>query len=476
MNETASAAAFQALQASSGLTGPVIDRFAGYLRTAPDEGLFRMSPLRCASELGLTGPATVDLFLHAVHVGILDFSWGVLCPMCASFLTTAGGLRSLREDRRCAFCQIDIKSSLDDNIEVAFTVAPSVRSIRFHRPEDLDLRRDGFDLFFSSSLPPSGIFHTTLRQALIQAGRVPPLQTMDLDVDLAPGRYVIMAPDSHAVMHFTAVAGLPAQTVAADLLDGCWIPDHSRVPAGGIRLKIRNKTKRTEGFLVLPDPVPPPETRPSNMAMPDLGLRPFLTGKRLICTQAFRDLFRAESIPSEGGLELKNLTVLFTDLKGSTELYERVGDLNAYDLVRQHFTTLHRIAARQGGSVVKTIGDAIMATFPEPDTGLQAAVEMDREIAQSAGADLRLKIGLHSGSCIAVELNERLDYFGRTVNIASRVQNLANAREIICTEPVFNAAAAERIIRSAGLAVREDRVLLKGISGDTRIYRIRKDQ
>ncbi len=472
MTRTSGVNRFPALRTTGGFTAAVVNRFARYLRTAPDERLYRMSPLRCASELGLAEPETISLFLHAVHAGILDFSWGVLCPMCASFITTAGGLRSLKEDRRCAFCQIDIKSSLDDNVEVAFTVAPSVRAIRFHRPDKLDIRQDGFRLFYSSSVPPKGMFHTTLHRALIIAGRLAPHQVKDLTVDLKPGRYVLMAPDSHAVMHFTVVRGRSNRNLAADLLDGCWIPDQSRFAAGEIRFKIRNKTKRPEGFLLLPDPIPAPESRPRDLIPPDHKLLPYLTGKRLVCTQAFRDLFRAESIPSEGGLELKNLTVLFTDLKGSTELYERVGDLNAYDLVRQHFTTLHRIAARQGGSVVKTIGDAIMATFPEPETGLQAAVEMDREIARAAGADLRLKIGLHCGSCIAVELNERLDYFGRTVNIASRVQNLAGAREIICTEPVFSSAGAERIIRRAGLTVREDRVLLRGIAGDTRIYRI----
>jgi class 3 adenylate cyclase len=123
--------------------------------------------------------------------------------------------------------------------------------------------------------------------------------------------------------------------------------------------------------------------------------------------------------------------------------------------------------------VVKTIGDAIMATFPEPKAGLKAAVDMNREIAQVGGADLQLKIGLHCGSCIAVELNERLDYFGRTVNIASRVQNLAGAREIVCTQPVYEAARTGEIIRETGLKITQDQVALKGIAGDTRIYRIR---
>jgi class 3 adenylate cyclase len=464
---------FQVLQASGAFPKPALERFAEFIRSSDEEEIYRMSPLRCAKKLDIPERTAVDLFLHATHVGILDFSWGVLCPLCASFIVTTGGLRTLREAKRCNFCQIDIKCELDDNIEVAFTVSPSVRRIRFHEPETVDIARDGFRLFFSPSLPAGGMFHKTLHQALVQSGRLPAQEVREVKIALAPGRYLLMTPENHGVMHFTAVPGSAGQTMELDLLDGCWIPDHCRVPAGESTLKIRNKTKRAEGFLLLPDPIPPPEDRPGDPVHPDLNLRPFLTGKNLICTQAFRDLFRAESIPSEGGLDLKNLTVLFTDLKGSTELYERIGDLRAYDLVRRHFTTLHQISARQGGSVVKTIGDAIMATFPEPESGFQAAVDMNREIAGVSGADLRLKIGLHCGSCIAVELNERLDYFGRTVNIASRVQNLAEAREIVCTDPVFGSPGIERIILEAGLTTREDRASLKGIAGDTRIYRVR---
>jgi len=473
MSDSSNAARFQALKVSGGFPDRVADRFAKFIDSASEEMLFRMSPLRAARQIGISEREAVNLFLHAAHVGILDFSWGVLCPMCASFLTTAGGLRSLRDDKHCQFCQIDINCALDDNIEVAFTVAPSVRRIRFHEPESLDISRDGFKLFFSPSLPAGGMFHKTLHQALIHSGRLAPHQVQEVRVDLAPGRYLLMTPESHGVMHFNAVPGLDIKKRELDLLDGCWIPDHCQVPVGGFQFQVHNKTSRAQGFLLLPDPVLPPESRPRDLTKPDLNLQPFLTGKRLICTQAFRDLFRTESIPSEGGLELKNLTVLFTDLKGSTELYERIGDLSAYDLVRRHFTTLHQISARQGGSVVKTIGDAIMATFPEPEAGLQAAVDMNREIAQVGGADLQLKIGLHCGSCIAVELNERLDYFGRTVNIASRVQNLAGAREIVCTQAVYEAAGSGPIIQEAGLKAQPDQVTLKGIAGDARIFRIR---
>ena len=111
--------------------------------------------------------------------------------------------------------------------------------------------------------------------------------------------------------------------------------------------------------------------------------RPFLTAKRLLTNQTFRDIYRTDTLDVDQGLKITSLTFLFTDLKGSTELYERVGDIVAYDLVREHFRVLNEIVASEAGAVVKTIGDAVMATFPSPDRALAAALRM-RELGAGA--------------------------------------------------------------------------------------------
>src|SRR5664279_2304783 len=135
--------------------------------------------------------------------------------------------------------------------------------------------------------------------------------------------------------------------------------------------------------------------------------RPFLTAKRLLSNQTFRDLYRTDALDIDQRLKILSLTFLFTDLKGSTELYERVGDLQAYDLVRSHFHVLHEIVAEETGAVVKTIGDAVMATFVTPDRAVAAALRM-RDSVHSLKNDLLIKIGIHEGPCLAVTLNDRL--------------------------------------------------------------------
>jgi class 3 adenylate cyclase len=204
--------------------------------------------------------------------------------------------------------------------------------------------------------------------------------------------------------------------------------------------------------------------------------KPFLTAKRLLTNQTFRDVYRTDTLEIDQRLKITSLTFLFTDLKGSTQLYERVGDLNAYDLVKAHFRVLHDIVAAESGAVVKTIGDAVMATFPTPDRALAAALRM-RDGMRSLNderkhEDLLLKIGIHEGPCLAVMLNDRQDYFGQTVNIASRVQNLADSRAIFATGSVVENPHASQLLRASGLKPSAQHIALRGVTEDLKIYEI----
>ncbi len=204
--------------------------------------------------------------------------------------------------------------------------------------------------------------------------------------------------------------------------------------------------------------------------------RAFLTAKRLLSNQTFRDLYRTDTLEVDQRLKITSLTFLFTDLRGSTELYERVGDLVAFDLVRAHFQVLHDIVAAEAGAVVKTIGDAVMATFPTPDRAIAAALRMReamRELNSSSGSeDLLLKIGVHEGPCIAVTLNDRQDYFGQTVNIASRVQGLANSSSIFVTGSVVDDDKTIDLLKSRSLTPQSHNASLRGIEREVLVYAI----
>jgi class 3 adenylate cyclase len=201
-----------------------------------------------------------------------------------------------------------------------------------------------------------------------------------------------------------------------------------------------------------------------------------LNANRLLSNQEFRSVYGSDPIDTDQHFNISNLSFLFTDLKDSTALYERVGDLAAHDLVHMHFDTLADIVASKAGAIVKTTGDAVMATFPTPDRAIAAALSMreamDKLNRERANTDLLLKIGIHAGPCLAVMENGRQDYFGRTVNIAARVQNLADSRAILATAPAVVYSETSKYLEANSLMPVPRRAPLRGIAGEMMIFEI----
>ena len=184
--------------------------------------------------------------------------------------------------------------------------------------------------------------------------------------------------------------------------------------------------------------------------------RPFLTAKRLLTNQVFRDLYGTDTIDVDQRLKITSLTFLFTDLKGSTELYERVGDLAAFDLVRAHFRCSTRSSPPRPAPWSRPSATRSWRPSRPPTGRLPPHCACARRCAIWAtagnggnghnGEDLLLKIGIHEGPCLAVVLNDRQDYFGQTVNIAARVQALADSRTILATGPVVTHPQASALL------------------------------
>ena len=199
-------------------------------------------------------------------------------------------------------------------------------------------------------------------------------------------------------------------------------------------------------------------------------------GHALLLLPDFQELFPQQRLLPDESLDVSRAALLFTDLAGSTAIYARRGDPRAYHLVRLHFDELFRVAAECGGLMVKTIGDAVMAAFQTPAEALRAALGMQEAVAalnrrSNLGAEERLilKVGLHSGPCLAVTLNDRPDYFGTTVNVAARVQGLSQGGDIVLSEAVRSDAEARAILGDRRLETMS--ALLKGIDEPVLVHR-----
>ena len=437
----------------------------------PDRELCRINVLDFAKKHNLDEERALAAFLHAARLGLFELSWNVLCPGCGGVLDAGATLKTVNHDEyACGLCASGYKPTLDEMVEVTFTVSPRVRRIAAHDPDTLPEVEYYRQIFWSSGVDLPETLGDSLAEFTVDSIELPPGEKAVLSVQLPNDFVIVFDPVTHGTQ-FIDVKGEPTrerQTLSM-VFNKLKAPLGTvEMQPGPLRLSLENRTDRR---------VLPALWIASDALHHLLGRRrPFITAKRLLTNQTFRDIYRTDTLDVDQRLKITSLTFLFTDLKGSTALYERVGDLVAYDLVRQHFGVLNEIVAAETGAVVKTIGDAVMATFPTPDRALAAALRMreamSRINAERGNEDLLLKIGIHEGPCLAVILNDSQDYFGQTVNLAARVQGLAQSRAIVVTQSVVDDKNAVKILESSGLQPMMQRAALRGIADETTVYEI----
>ncbi len=450
-----------------------IDAIERLVAKGPDHHLCRLNPLAFATRNGLDEEHTIAAFLHAAQVGMFDVSWNVLCPGCGGVLDSNTTLKTVQKDEYvCSLCQEGYVPTLDEMVEVTFTVNPRVRRIAAHSPHDLPVAEYFRQIYWSTGvdLPDELDFQTVIDTFALDYVELPAGEKGTISLQLPEEFIIVFEPVTHCVQ-FIQVKGEPTRerqslTLAIDR-------DHLQnqtldMRPGPLRIALENRTDAR----VLPTVCVAGDALHGMLGK----RRPFLTAKRLLTNQTFRDLYRTETLSVDQRLQITSLTFLFTDLSASTALYERVGDLVAFDMVRAHFQVLNEIVAAEAGAVVKTIGDAVMATFPTPDRAIVAALRMRdamRDLNSKSGRDdLLLKIGVHAGPCIAVSMNERQDYFGQTVNIASRVQDLADSQAIFVTGAVVNDSKAADLLQQRALQPVSHNAALRGIEREVPVFTI----
>jgi class 3 adenylate cyclase len=450
----------------------VADAIANLIESGEDHALNRINVLDFSQGVGLDEEKAISGFLHASRLGLFDLTWNVLCPGCGGVLDAHSTLKSLRtDDYQCGLCACGYEASVDEQVEVAFTVSPRTRRIGAHDPNTLPLWEYFKQVFWSSGVDlDRETFESLTDEVTLDALELPAGEKAQLSLQLPPQFIIVFEPVTHSA-RFIDVQGEP--TKERQQLSLIYNNSHAPVETtamrpGPLRLSLDNQA----GVRVLPVVLIAAEALHHLIGK----RKPFLTAKRMLSNQTFRDVFKADNLNIDQRLKITSLTFLFTDLKGSTALYERVGDLAAFDLVRAHFHALLEIISSEKGAVVKTIGDAVMATFVRPEhaitAGLRMRAAMDALNVARGTQDLVVKIGIHEGPCLAVTLNERQDYFGQTVNIAARVQSLSTSQEIHITGPVIDAPGVVALLDSKEIKPIQKQAALRGIADKIVVYEI----
>src|ERR1700693_1218288 len=350
----------------------VADAIARLIEKGEDHELNRINLLDFSRQTGLDEERVISGFLHASRLGLFDLTWNVLCPGCGGVLDAHSTLKSLRhDDYHCGLCACGYEASVDEQVEVAFTVSPRIRRIAAHDPNTLPIWEYYKQVFWSSGVDlDKESFASLSEEVTLDALELPAGEKAILSLQLPSDFIIVFEPVTHAAQ-FIDVQGEPTKERQQLSL----MYNNVHAPTGTMTLRpgpLRLSLDNQAGVRVLPTVFVAADALHQLIGK----RKAFLTAKRMLSNQTFRDVYKADNLNIDQRLKITSLSFLFTDLKGSTALYERVGDLAAFDLVRAHFHALLEIIASEKGAVVKTIGDAVMATFIRPEHALAAGLRM----------------------------------------------------------------------------------------------------
>ncbi len=398
---------------AEGLPAESVDALIGWIRTGDDTELHRIQIRERARVWKLPEDDVLRVALHATRQGLLRMSWDTVCPHCRGVRQELDTLSSLTPHAHCDACNMDFTTDKIETVEVTFHVHSSIREVP--------------DVLYCSAEPAK-------KDHIRVQIDVPAGETMRITPNLAPGRYVVWR--DHMGGWYLDVGDDGADTVTWKML-----PEGTIVKARlSATIELVNEGDAVAQFQI-------EEAKWSDHA---------LRAGKLLSFQDFRDLFSAEYIGADVRLGVGEQTLLFTDVVGSTAFYASHGDPAAFIEIKKHFDEVFAIVADCHGAVVKTIGDAVMATFGNPLDAVRASHRIHQAFhPERADTPIRLRISLNTGPCIAVRLNSNADFFGGTVNIAAKLQALAEGYQIAMSETTYRASGVPELIAAQNATVEE---------------------
>ncbi|MGZ3448665.1 MAG: adenylate/guanylate cyclase domain-containing protein [Polyangiales bacterium] len=399
-----------------------------FLQTRPDEEVAAIRPFEVARAWRADKREVLRTFLHAARAGLVELQWQINCPSCRVGAETASSLDKVGRQAHCDSCNIGYDLDFAQHVEAIFKISPSVRAVE--------------TAVYCASSP-------WFRPHVYAQLGIEPGQSSTRKCALPPAELLVRTL-RHGRRQVVEIEDPPPKSMRIVMTDGAIEVTTSGKAEGGedTELTIENKATKHETLLL---------ERTGWSA--DIVL-----GSVIATFPDFLDLFATEAPAAGVELSVSSLTLLFSDLTGSTALYERVGDARAFAIVEEHFRDMAKAIVENGGAIVKTMGDAVMATFNSPAAALRAGLQMVAE-CERAHADLGLevKIGLHDGPCLAVRANDKLDFFGTTVNVAARLQAQAKGSEVVIAEALLDHVEIADTIRKQGMPMRKFEASLKGI-------------
>ncbi|MBC8352778.1 MAG: protein kinase [Planctomycetes bacterium] len=394
-----------------GLDATVIDTLGQFLEHASDQEVARIRPRAFAERFDLDATSALAACLHGAREGLLVLLWDILCPSCRIPSNVEESLAALEGHGHCEACDANFELDFANSIEMIFRAHPEIRDV------EVQTYCIGGPAFSAH---------------VVAQVRLPPGERFEMELALSEGAYRLCGPQ------------LP---FAVDLRVA------SRGASGRCEIRLSKPTPR--------DLVPILRTGSQvvtllNDGPTELMMRLERTASRADAVTAadassfplFGELLPGQVLSAGQMVSVATVAMLMAEIGGGAELYEQLGDGEAFDVIREALVALENCITQHGGAVVKIVGEGMIATFTDPSSAVKSGLAIHAALSSPDRKDpLTARVAAHRGPAMVTTLNDRLDYFGSTVHVTKRLLDLGVAGDLLVTDTIIENSETVRFLR-----------------------------
>lgn len=362
---------------SRGFSEGLVGRIQSLLLHAPDKQLERLRPFELADRWETVRAETLDAFIHAADLGLLDLGWDLLCTSCMLPHQTTSSLSLVESRGSCTACNRHVDRDLSCSVELIFRPHPSVRRVS-----------SSTYCVGAPALRPH-----VVAQQVVRAG-----ETRTLSVVMERGEYRVAGPrlDSSFVVSVSPSGYAPRcdVTIGADRTEG----SPAVVRSGDVTWTVHNESGVEQV-----------------VRLEQVGRRDdAVTACVAMSHSTFMDLFPREVVAPTGQLTVSRIAFLWVRSTRRFEMIRERGDGGAFALQRRVEELIGSVVSSHHGAVVSTSDDPHLASFASEEDAVAAAIAL---VGELRGAELEqyVRLAVHAGRCIAIHRVGRVGYFGETL-------------------------------------------------------------
>jgi class 3 adenylate cyclase len=391
----------------------VIDTLGQFLEHASDLEVARIRPLALAERFKLNPNQVVIACLEGTRLGVFSLLWDIMCPSCRIPADIQETLSAIKDHGFCEACNLNFGIDLADSVELIFRVHPEIREV----------------VTATYCIGGPAWSRHVVAQVRLAAG-----ERFACDLSLSEGAYVVRGPQLPFTIEFRIGHKTGMRRIELSLARP---PSDSR-----IQLSVGSQVIHLCNDSAIDQQVRIERT---------VDRHDTLSAAKASTMALFRELFPSEVLSSDQIVSVAHITVMRVNLNGSQRLYEALGDGPAFNQIRASLGRILLAVKENAGAVVKTIGEGVLASFSDPKSAMLTAIDL---VQRRSAGDLQISIAIHSGTAMVATVDERLDYFGKTLKTLEQLIEAASPQTIAVTSSITELAEVQSLLDDRQLKIR----------------------